>query len=358
MQAVNFIITSALLVHCSQALASQAPGNGKASEEELVSRIKALANAPLLGLLDVQLPVEREDDRRNLLTTTDQLLARFPKTSFKDDALIMKLEALAQLARIEQQYLDKLLGLNDTISTNKPSKRLAAENDYYAIQAFVLAARLQEMSQPLQLLGKRERYNAFIADHAKSPHVPVIRASLIRTLLAMDQQDGALLELQQLSRDFPKHPAVRRAGGELSRALSLGRLFHFEYSFGDNAKLSLQEYAGDVVVMNFWSIRSKRSLEGMKTLRSLYDKHHEAGLVILGINVDSEDIPVEEAMKSASVPWPLFFDRAAFSDGAAQRLGVISLPTYFVIDRKGFLVTTNPGLGIGDIVQRLIDEKP
>ncbi|MGB2984786.1 MAG: hypothetical protein WBE26_02795, partial [Phycisphaerae bacterium] len=181
------------------------------SEASLVENIKRLSKPELVGLSDAQpLPLQLAV-KQQTLAYIDALLERYPKTSFREEALVIKLRTLADLARVHPAHLQQLLSLTDEIARGGAKDRLASENAFYAIQAFVLGARHEGMPERRRLIGTRERYEAFLEDYPKSEHIPVIRASLIRNLIALNKIDLARAEFDKLKRDHPDHKATRRA---------------------------------------------------------------------------------------------------------------------------------------------------
>jgi hypothetical protein len=79
----------------------------------------------------------------------------------------------------------------------------------------VLGARQEGMPEQRRLAGTVERYAAFLEDHPASPRVPVVRASLIRNLIALKRVDEARAEFEKLKRDHPDDQAPPRPRGAL-----------------------------------------------------------------------------------------------------------------------------------------------
>ena len=203
-----------LLLRVGPAAAPEAgsPQNpGRATEDQLVERIEKLSTS-LRGGLPLQARVTLNAGQlREIILTVDELLRRYPTSSHKDKAIATKLAALAELARARPRYLEQLISFTDEIAEGNPQGWLASENTFYAIQAFVLGARYEDMPDERRLRGTIERYEAFLEDHPASSRRPVIWASLIRNLVAAGRIEHARDQWSKLRAQYPNHAATRRA---------------------------------------------------------------------------------------------------------------------------------------------------
>lgn len=331
-----------------------------ASEAYLIDRIRRYSEATPEDL-------ELGQDQRLLLQTVaeqqilehvDALVARYPDSSFKEEAQIIKLNSLANLARLHSGYLQLLISFTEEIARDKPKGRLASENAFAAIRAFVMAARYEEMPEERLRLGTLERYEAFIEDYPKSERIPAIRASLIRTLIVQDRLDRARAEFAILERDYPDHRATRRARGELNRATAVGKPFAFAHATPDGTMIRTEDYLGKVVLVHFWAAWSEPAIATLPAMIELNNRYAERGLQLIGVNVDADRRSMEEVLDKHPMPWPLYFDEKGFENEAFIQMGVRKLPAFFVIDHKGILRSIDPGASLEELVRKLLDELP
>ena len=326
------------------------------SEASLIEKIKESAHPERAGLSGKRPLAAQFAVKIQALAYIDQLLARYPKTTFREEAWIAKLTVLADLARLNPGYLEALLSLTSQIDRGTPGERLAAENAFFAIQAFVLGARVEKMPEARRLSGTRERYEAFLEDHPKSTRVPVVSASLIRILIALDEVDRARAVFDSLKRTYPDHKATRRAQGELYRAVAVGQPFAFSYATADGKTLNTTEYLGKVLVVHFWATWSEPSMTQLPELIDLYGEYRDQGLQLLGVNVDHKQAGIDEALQTHNMPWPQHLDLKGFENDILVATGVVIIPTVFVVDRKGTLRAINSGDGLRDLVKTLLSE--
>ncbi|MCH7871298.1 MAG: TlpA family protein disulfide reductase [Planctomycetes bacterium] len=324
------------------------------SEEALARRVRGFEK-----MLDARQGGARQAGLRIMLweeaiTHVNVLLARFANSRFTEQVTATKLKALAELARSDQDRLDELLELTAEINRGNPGPRLASENAFYAIQGFVLGARLEKIPARRRLAGTVERYEAFLTDHPTSGRAPVIQASLIRNLIALDQVDRARRVLALLQRDHPGHRATLRATGELYRMDAIGKPFVFDYTTNDGKTIRAQDYLGKVLVIHFWATWSSASRNDLLRLIELHRKHKDSGLQLVGVNLDKSHDQIGKALDTFNMSWPQYFDEKGLDNDALASMGVVSVPVYFVADRRGILRSITRGDNLPELIESLL----
>jgi peroxiredoxin len=103
----------------------------------------------------------------------------------------------------------------------------------------------------------------------------------------------------------------------------------------DGEQVSLSDYRGSVVLVNFWTSWCPPCKDEMPALQQAYDRYGEDGLVVLAINVTHlDERPAAEAFAAElELTFPILLDE----DGqVSDRLFFVrSLPTSVWIDREG-----------------------
>jgi peroxiredoxin len=119
--------------------------------------------------------------------------------------------------------------------------------------------------------------------------------------------------------------------------------------------LSLKEFRGQVVMINFWATWCGPCRQEMPALNVLYEKYRHAGFVLLGVNVDSETANAVQMASKLKAAYPILFD----TDKKASVLYHVSaMPTTVLIDRDGKVRYIQKGYvaGIEDKYQTQIRE--
>jgi peroxiredoxin len=123
---------------------------------------------------------------------------------------------------------------------------------------------------------------------------------------------------------------------ELARPGRIQTAKAFEVATPDGAKLSLGDFRGRVVLLNFWATWCGPCKEEMPAMERLYQKHRSQGLVVLALSNDSEGSTqrVARFIKESGFTFPVGLDPRL---RVASLYGVRVLPSSLVIDRKGDL---------------------
>lgn len=101
-------------------------------------------------------------------------------------------------------------------------------------------------------------------------------------------------------------------------------------------KVSLAEYRGKAVVLNFWATTCGPCKAEMPSLNSLYLEFRNKGLSVVAVSVDTSEKPVRAFISEKNLAFTVLMDKdkEVFFDSYA----VMGLPTTFLIDRSGAIV--------------------
>lgn len=94
--------------------------------------------------------------------------------------------------------------------------------------------------------------------------------------------------------------------------------------------LSLSDFRGRVVVLNFWGIWCPPCRIEIPELLEMYRALQAEGLEILSVNTGDERKIVPAFVEENEISYPVVFD-----EGATDLYDVIAYPTSFVLDRSG-----------------------
>lgn len=115
------------------------------------------------------------------------------------------------------------------------------------------------------------------------------------------------------------------------------------YTLGDYRARPEDDFAGKVVVIDFWSIQCPWSIKYEEKLIALQKRYAGKDVVFLAIDsnhtevdADAEDpyARIKAYAKKANVPYPILIDK---DNVVADRFDAKTTPHVFVLDRKGVL---------------------
>jgi len=108
-------------------------------------------------------------------------------------------------------------------------------------------------------------------------------------------------------------------------------LFLFACTAGAD-ELQLEKYRGQVVYLDFWASWCSPCKDSFPWLNQLQKKYHDKGVVVIGINLDTDRAKADEFLKSTPAQFPVVFD----SGGAlAKKFGVQGMPYAVILGRDG-----------------------
>jgi len=107
--------------------------------------------------------------------------------------------------------------------------------------------------------------------------------------------------------------------------------------------LQLEDYAGKVVVLDFWAswcVPCRRSFPWMNDMQ---DKYADQGLVIIAVNLDNNAVDAARFLQEYPASFRIVYD----SDKAlAQQFDVQAMPSSFLIDRDGKVIDAQMGFKV------------
>jgi peroxiredoxin len=109
--------------------------------------------------------------------------------------------------------------------------------------------------------------------------------------------------------------------------------------------VSLAQYKGQVVMLNFWASWCGPCRQEMPLLESIYRKYNRMGFTMIGVNVEPDSKAADEWLKATPVSFPILYDR----DSKVSKLyNVAGMPSTVIIDRHGNLRKLHRGYQPGD----------
>ena len=104
--------------------------------------------------------------------------------------------------------------------------------------------------------------------------------------------------------------------------------------------LTLSSLRGKVVLINFWATWCAPCRYEIPDLSRLQTRYREQGLVVLGVSVDEiETVFLERFKENYKMSYPVLHGPPAEIGRLVQLYGgIYSVPTTFVVDRRGVIV--------------------
>ena len=124
----------------------------------------------------------------------------------------------------------------------------------------------------------------------------------------------------------------------------------------DGTEISLSQFHGQPVLINFWASWCVPCREEMPELVRAYEAHKSEGLIILGLNLTySDTLPNVQAFVSEfNMTFPVLLDKGG---QVAERLySLPGVPTSIFIHRNGTIERVQVGLMRGNQIDKYVAE--
>jgi peroxiredoxin len=119
----------------------------------------------------------------------------------------------------------------------------------------------------------------------------------------------------------------------------------FTLQSSDGKPVSLAQFKGDVVMINFWASWCGPCRQEMPLLDEIYKQYKDMGFTLLGVNVEPHARNANAWLKQTPVSYPILYDPKS---QVSQLYQVQAMPTTVIIDRKGIVRFVHNGYLPGD----------
>ncbi|MBP6471093.1 MAG: TlpA family protein disulfide reductase [Chloroflexi bacterium] len=126
----------------------------------------------------------------------------------------------------------------------------------------------------------------------------------------------------------------------------------FTLAMLNGRETSLSDYAGQVVVVNFWATWCPPCKAEMPAINAYYEANQDKGFVVLGVNAHEDAGTVSRFIESTGFTFPILLDDYGKVE---QQYQINSFPSTFVIDRDGQIVYIHIGLISPETLAAVVD---
>jgi peroxiredoxin len=165
----------------------------------------------------------------------------------------------------------------------------------------------------------------------------------------LDDPEKAAETFKQIKRDVPETGASvdmildslkwPLEAQKIRRTLVEGTKFpDFEEKDLTGKPLSLANYKGKVVLVDFWATWCMPCRIELPNVLQTYEKYHAQGFEIAGVSLDEDQPTLERLIKESKMTWQQFFDGKRYENKLARKYGVNKVPTTYLLDREGKII--------------------
>ncbi len=230
-----------------------------------------------------------------------------------------------------------------------------ATADLSALMAVVNAKVDLSLKTEEEMAPELKQFDVLLATHAgdKGNAVAEIawaRAKLLAT--SLHQPVKALAQYKQIVADYPGTPVSQEVAAALPalekkidddrihRSLAVGTKFpDFSVTAMDGQPLSPAQYAGRILLIEFWAAWCPDCHVQLPKILALYHQYHAQGFDVIGVSLDDADRDkVTSYLQSQKIPWPQYYDGQYWDNALAVKYGVHFTPQNYLLNRQGVIV--------------------
>ncbi len=218
-------------------------------------------------------------------------------------------------------------------SVMKPHENIMRFRDYWTlVDLLKVLDRHEEALQLLQHLENTEQENYFIR-------------SIFREIAMIHEEQGNA----KLAKTY-----------FLKADAKLGMIGKYAPDFSttdiDSIPISLKDYRGKVVLLDFWTTTCGPCIGEMPNVKKVYDVYKDVGFDVIAVNLDADEADLHGFLKVCDLPWRQVF--GGQESPLKNLYHVRGVPSPWLIDKEGKVISYQArGAALKKLVAEAVKEK-
>lgn len=148
--------------------------------------------------------------------------------------------------------------------------------------------------------------------------------------------------------------ACSESGAAALQGVNKGNLARdFTLETVDGNRVSLKDFGGKVVLINFWATWCPPCRDEIPDLQSAYQARQDDGFVVLGVNVEEPRVTVEQFVDEIDMTYPVLLDEGG---QVLQTYRANGLPMSVIVDQEGVIQVRHVGYLTAAQLERYLAE--
>ena len=293
-----------------------------------------------------------------------EFMARFPTDENIGDARIILVHALNHAVAAGDSDAEKQIAV--FVSAVLADKSIP-EDDRVAVllysgnTTFMKKAGMRLFTEGMSKLHEESETASIDNMHAALKQFPT--NSLIYTMLVAVAQRSTGERQKQLATEIADAsgapPDARNLANHIlngTKPYQVGKPLEIHFTALDGREVDLAKLTGKVVLVEFWSTSCGPCIGEIPRIKGVYEKLHDRGFEVVAISLDDKETVLRNFVKQKELPWPQYFDGKGWRNQFAARYGISSIPTMWLVDKRGNLRSTFARFTLEQSVTSLLTE--
>ncbi|HUJ11473.1 MAG TPA: TlpA disulfide reductase family protein [Verrucomicrobiae bacterium] len=302
-------------------------------------------------------------DLEELRTSSLEFERRYPTDARHWDAKFVRLQAEFAQAAIANRKPDVdalVASLKEIAAAPDASATLKTNVNFFSV-----TARLHGPDAPESFSNATARaaldadITALRKNYPNELRTAILQLSWVDVLKTCDPDRA-----EAILRDLAGHkdPRVASDAQQQLKTLQMQRKLAREpldlkFKAVDGTEVDLAKLRGKVVLLDFWAVWCTPCRMEIPNILATYNQFHGNGFEIVGVSLDHDKDKLIDFTKQTHMTWPQYFDGKMWSNEISSRFGIESIPALWLIDKKGFLRSTDArGSELAEQVKKLLAE--
>ncbi|MFI4876509.1 MAG: redoxin domain-containing protein [Blastopirellula sp. JB062] len=289
-------------------------------------------------------PAARQDLAKERIAAIEALVAASEAGESRDNWLRQLADAMSAGVQTNEYpgAMAKLEKLADATAKDSPGSDVASYVQFRRLSADY-TKQLQDPNANFTKVQDAwlENLAGFVKEYPKSDDAAEAMLQLAIANEFAGEEEKAKAWYAQIRDDFAKTTLAKKAEGSLRRLNSVGKTISVSGKTLDNKTVSLASLKGRVVLVHFWATWCEPCKQDQSVMRQLQAKYGRKGFELIGVSLDSDKSELAKYMAQSRLTWPQIYEDGGLDSPLATDLGVLTLPTMFLVGADGKVISRN-----------------